>query len=237
MIKFDTKNIFQPTGTASILLNFAPDGKHGCYNKCSFCHWKDWKDLKHMVYSNEDLIEFCKYNRHCKVSLAGGGDPLWEFETNYPELRRMIDCLRNDCDKNVEIITTNIRTAVENYENGKLSDCSFCFSIETISDEIIKLLSKIPKEKIRISVLYDPVGSSKKDSEYLDRYIRTYSEYVGTICIRMDYFNNTPHSEYLEMRHKFARYPQVVFMEKCCYQLSLLGDRICTTADIDELIK
>lgn len=237
MIRFETEHIFQTIGTGSILLNFAPDGQHGCYKKCSFCHWKDWKDLKHMVYSNEDLIEFCKYNRSAKVSFSGGGDPLWEFDTNYPELRRMIDCLKNDCGKEVEIITTNIQTAVENYENGKLSDCLFCFSIETISDEIVNLLSRIPKEKMRISVLYDPVGNVKKNSEWLEEYIRVYSPYIETICVRMDYFNDTPHSEYTEMRHRFARYKNVIFMEKCCYQISLLGDRICTTADIDELIK
>ena len=152
--------------TRNIILNFSSkDSPHGCKFSCSFCNWKHLK--KSLVPRNEDIDRFLEGFKGYKVILSGGGDPLFEYERNKSELKRIIDHIHKKGFL-VEVITREFDAIKENLVELKNLVDLWSFSIENVDEKYKSIMKLIgDRESIRISKI---LSNDPKIPEYIDYY-------------------------------------------------------------------
>ena len=80
------------TQNRSVIVNFADkDKRHGCRFTCNFCSWKSRAEHVGDVYPTEDgLTRLLEGFRGYKVTISGGGDPLYDLENNLGRLLKLV---------------------------------------------------------------------------------------------------------------------------------------------------
>lgn len=101
-----------------IFLNFVgDDGTIGCRFKCKFCCWANSGFNKRLCPTNEEITEYLNtyfprllFNEQpLEVHISGGGDPLYDYDTNKQELLRIIKCIKSfGC--TISIVTREMAT-------------------------------------------------------------------------------------------------------------------------------
>ena len=81
------------TQNRSVIVNFADDEtQFGCRFKCKFCSWRDRATAAGDIYPTyESLKQFLDGFLGYKVTISGGGDPLFKAEQNWTRLYQLVD--------------------------------------------------------------------------------------------------------------------------------------------------
>ena len=127
----------------SIITNF------GCNNSCWYCVWKnhplsrckdktDWRML-------EDFLRKGRYNGRDKVSVSGGGDPLYRYEENKEWWNRLFAITRQLRMK------IDVHTRERLFDNdfwNKINRCSFSSDMLFEDEDFLHYLCKVVKLRI-----------------------------------------------------------------------------------------
>lgn len=154
----------------SIITNF------GCEHKCWYCIWKrhslskiesdfDFKKIRDFVNSNKGKAD--------KVSISGGGDPLYDFENNRHSFWDKIFCIVNDTKMNLDI-----HTRVRLYDDTfwkKIHKVALSSDSLEEDKEYIEYLSKLTK----VRVVHVVTEFTTKDL------IQSYSSYLSDKGIQL----------------------------------------------------
>ena len=97
----------QPKPNFSILVNWRTKG-FGCAKTCTHCGWKDSPFLPHGMQAKEAIADFVDKCDKSFITISGGGDPLYRFDENYPQLLAMIRIIK-DRGLKVRIITREVQ--------------------------------------------------------------------------------------------------------------------------------
>lgn len=80
------------TQNRSVIVNFADEEtQFGCRFKCKFCSWRDRATAAGDIYPTyEGLRKFLDGFLGYKVTISGGGDPLFKAEQNWTRLYELV---------------------------------------------------------------------------------------------------------------------------------------------------
>ena len=103
----------------------------GCPFQCEYCNWKshslittfDWPSL-------QDVENFLKDFKGDKVTISGGGEPLFNYGKDSP-LNEILKTIKSLGFK-TEIITRDYATAIDNIDAGNLKIDSLSISFDPI---------------------------------------------------------------------------------------------------------
>ena len=171
----------ESTYNRNILLNFSDNGKHGCRFNCPFCSWKNQECMEHdMIPTLENIDDFCEYRNFVgyKVTISGGGDPLFQYEKNKDTLIGIIKRI-NKNGYLADVITKEI-DVVKNSPELKEMVNMFSFSEEKLNPNLLSLCKTLPLS--RISIIFN-----SENYKYLNEYIQYYLDDVDLIYIREDF--------------------------------------------------
>ena len=198
--------------TIAICLNFAEDNKQGCDAGCKFCHWRSLNFNPYLCPTNELLIEFInKFSREDGiVELTGGGDPLYNFEKNKYEIKRLIDVIIS-CNRQPKIVTKKINI-VKQYINTKFLKgvLHYSFSCEDLSEDNLTFFQSLLAKniKVRVSKIYN-FGNDQSTVNYQDIYktINFYNKLNNSnfrLTLRSNY--SFPNFDFRTERTKLNKY-------------------------------
>lgn len=77
----------------TIIVNWKARG-FGCSKVCSYCNWRDSTLLPQGSQTVEAISAFIKQCQKSFITISGGADPLYEFETYAPKLLSMIQIIQ-----------------------------------------------------------------------------------------------------------------------------------------------
>jgi len=219
------------TYNRNIILNFSENGKHGCRFNCKFCSWKNRIEVKSdIVPTMEDIDKFCKFHDFLgyKVTISGGGEPLFNYDKNKEKLFEIIKRI-NKNGLLVDIITKELNVVYENQDLRDLVNV-WSFSEEKINEELLKVLKVVNGS--RISKIFNKDDETKED---LEEYINYYLPHTDMIYIREDFnkcdFNDEKSKEIINyILKKFPKKynPQIVFLrnDNCSNNYFLINNKV-----------
>jgi organic radical activating enzyme len=215
------------TMNRSIILNFSDDGKHGCRFNCSFCSWKDREEVtRDLTPSSSNVSEFLKGYEGYKVTLSGGGDPLYEFTKNWTRLIELIQTI-NDEGFIVDIVTKELDIILKFHKILNPWIAQWNFSEEVKNPKLLEVLKLVPFA--RVSKIFN--RNNPNNIQNIINYIEYYKDYATKIYIRED-FNDRCYNEpriigQLTELHKTYG-DKVVFLPNsvCSYNYFLVGNEI-----------
>jgi hypothetical protein len=176
------------TMNRSIILNFPrADGSHGCRFSCDFCSWKDTKEVMGDLTPTPGAVaEFLADYQGYKVTLSGGGDPLFDYERNGPRLRALAEQLHG-LGLLVEVVTKEIALVDRRLEELSEFVDAWSFSEEKRTTLLHRLLARTPLA--RVSKVLGPRDRPGDLMSYADFYA-----YGGAyqVLLREDYLSPLP---------------------------------------------
>ena len=171
------------TQNRSVLVNFADDEtQFGCRFKCKFCSWRDRATAAGDIYPTyEGLKQFLDGFLGYKVTISGGGDPLFRLDQNWTRLYQLVDWIHR-LGYLAEVVTKETHL-VRNTLNA--SPCviakrpglwqtvynidSYSLSYESHSPKIVEEVREISKHRlVRVSKVCSP-GFSGRNRQFPDR--------------------------------------------------------------------
>jgi len=200
----------------SIITNF------GCDHDCWYCIWKQHPD-QHMKQETDwqQLEQFLVANQSKgKVSVSGGGDPLYNYQNNKEWWERLLDL----CEKYAILVDIHTRTKIDDSELFERIN-RVCFSVEYIdivaNQDYLEWLSIYTKVR-----LVNVIG---RVIEYLP--------YLVTICKMYKYqLTFKPligFDGYLEnfnkCKHYYRNKPEIIFLDNIDYNIYYFPDNSIRT--------
>ena len=183
------------TQNRSVIVNFADDEtQFGCRFKCKFCSWRDRATAAGDIYPTyEGLKQFLDGFLGYKVTISGGGDPLFKLEQNWTRLYQLVDWI-HELGFLAEVVTKETHL-VRNTLNA--SPCviakrpgmwqtvqnvdSYSLSYESHSPKIVEEVREISKHRlVRVSKVCSP-GFSDRNRQFPDREWN----FIGQYCAAM----------------------------------------------------
>lgn len=158
--------------------NFSVVTNFGCAKRCFFCAFANHRLKKERREIDWDYLDWC-VGRFTgpKVSVSGGGDPLFELERNFQTLERIVSVCRNhgrqvDLHTNEDLLD---RVAVIKSLGFHQVVLSTHMILEVRKEELTRLLEF---SRVRAVVVY--VG---QDSDWVRRWIQFYL-FVPKLTVR-----------------------------------------------------
>ena len=164
------------TRNRSIIVNFADDlTRFGCRFKCKFCSWRDRAtELGDIAPTKTAVERFLDGFQGYKVTISGGGDPLFKLGQNWMRLYELINWI-HDLGFLVEIVTKE--TAIARILlDGDLTSAhpgmtetvhqidQFSLSYEEATIRALSEVSAISKHRlVRVSKVCSPGFSERTD--------------------------------------------------------------------------
>jgi hypothetical protein len=104
------------TQNRTVIVNYADETtRFGCRFDCSFCSWKERAEEQGDIYPTRDgLQSFLKGFEGYKVTLSGGGDPLYDLDRNGTRLRTLVDWI-HELGFLVEVVTKETRNVAMSF--------------------------------------------------------------------------------------------------------------------------
>ena len=137
----------------SIITNF------GCHFNCWYCVWKNHKLKKHNNFDYNKLEDFLiTHKNKGKVSISGGGDPLYNYFENIKFWIWLIDICKKH---NIKIdIHTRTKLTKQNFWRKHIHRC--VFSLDQITSDITEYLIYLSHlTKLRITHTVTQYTTSK----------------------------------------------------------------------------
>jgi organic radical activating enzyme len=191
----------------SIITNF------GCNSNCWYCIWKGHPDRDVKIDTDwGKLKDFLAAHKHLKkVSISGGGDPLYNFDKNYEWWKRLFKCC-SILDLKIDIHTRE-----------KLYDSYFWKKINKVvisSDKLNLdrdyLLYLLIHTKLRISHVVTPYTTE----EVVKEYIKFSNRYNCQLTFK-ELAKYKDNGRYKELKKKFH---DVYFLDDCDYNIYYFPD-------------
>ena len=183
------------TQNRSVIVNFADEEtQFGCRFKCKFCSWRDRAVEAGDIYpTRERLTEFLDGFLGYKVTISGGGDPLYLMQRNAGRLQQLVSWIhelgflvevvtketslvRNmlNCTPQVAVFHSATHAAVTGID-------AFSLSYESHSPGIVSEVKDIAKHRlVRVSKVCSP-GFSDRNRQFPDREWN----FIGQYCAAM----------------------------------------------------
>lgn len=95
----------------TIIVNWKERG-FGCAKACTYCNWRGSPMLPQGAQSVEQIRSFIRQCDKSFITISGGGDPLYRFDENFPELLSMADTIKAEGFK-VRVITREVQHVVK----------------------------------------------------------------------------------------------------------------------------
>lgn len=172
-----------------IFVNFSENNQHGCDLKCSFC---EWSRLNYGVYyspSNSDLQMLHDVFPNDKFwQISGGGDPLYHYEKNRSELKRIIDFAHSRGHR-IELLTKKLDVALKYFD--ELNDLvdSWYFSVNETPSPMFLEFSKKVQGNVRVNLVLNHTSYEKLSIKKIKEIVDAYSPYVKRINLRENYLH------------------------------------------------
>lgn len=183
------------TMNRSVIVNYADDEvRFGCRFKCKFCSWRSRAIEAGDIYpTRERLAEFLDGFLGYKVTISGGGDPLYLMQRNAGRLKQLIDWI-HEMGFIVEVVTKetslvrnmlNCTPQVAAFHSATYAAVdaidSFSLSYESHSPAIVKEVKDIAAHRlVRVSKVCSP-GFSERNRQFPDREWN----FIGQYCAAM----------------------------------------------------
>jgi hypothetical protein len=262
-VMFQTKRKFvfdESTQNRTIIINFTTeDNRFGCRFNCRFCSWKEKAiEIGNIVPSLDAIDRFLSNFDGYKVTLSGGGDPLFDLATNGEKLLDIIHHIHRRGFL-VEIITKELNLvsdACKTYDNEQIEKSfihqiirevdSWSFSIESSSSKVMTKLMQItsglnnlPNDHLAVGVL-NPKRLVRVSKVFLNGSNVSYlKDYIHDICytgiskilIREDFNKPINPKDYANVQNVIKQYgPIVRFLRtvECSNNLFLINETIST---------
>jgi len=182
----------------SILLNYE-EGKHGCRFACDYCGWRTHAMGRSLsIPTPGEMTSFLKEFDGYRVTLSGGGDPLYEPNKNGQVFVSILDVLF-DLGFLTTVITREYREAVR-YPRELVHQ--WCFSVDSCQTDARTALHDLGYGvQKRVAIVFDP----DKDPSWYLSLARFYLEGelpAHTLTIREDMLTNN-------FRHKPTYIPHL----------------------------
>ncbi len=183
------------TMNRSVIVNYADDEtRFGCRFKCKFCSWRSRAiDAGDIYPARERLAEFLDGFLGYKVTISGGGDPLYLMQRNAGRLQQLVDWI-HELGFLVEVVTkeTSLVRNMLNYtpqvaafhsatHAAVTGIDSFSLSYESHSQGIVNEIRDITRHRlVRVSKVCSP-GFSDRNRQFPDREWN----FIGQYCAAM----------------------------------------------------
>lgn len=199
----------------SIITNF------GCAANCWYCVWKQHPLRQHFQnVENTDwkkLENFLKTHKHKnKVSISGGGDPLYQFTENQIWWEQLI----NLCKKHNLLIDIHTREKLKNDNFWKfINRCSF--SSDQLKNDIqyLKYLTTLTKTRIT------HVVTSQTKPINIEEYINFCTSFNAQFTLK-ELFKFNDHQRYQQLKNQ---YPNLFYLDHNDYNLYYMPNNTITT--------
>ena len=185
----------QRTQNRSVIVNFADDEtRFGCRFRCKFCSWRDRAtQMGDIAPTREGLRAFLDGFAGYKVTISGGGDPLYLLQRNAGRLQQLIDWI-HQLGFLAEVVTKET-AAVSNLLNYSplvasyhAASCravrdidSFSLSYEGHGPGTLREVKSISQHRlVRVSKVCTP-GFSDRNRQFADREW----DFIGQYCAAM----------------------------------------------------
>ena len=183
------------TMNRSLIVNMADETtSFGCRFKCTFCSWRDRATAAGDIFpTREGVTRFLEGFAGYKVTISGGGDPLFKLEQNWPRLRQLVDWV-HELGFLVEVVTketalvANLLNPSGAFLAARRDMCdavqaidAFSLSYEAHSQHIVEEVRAIASHRpVRVSKVCTP-GFSRKNREVNGREW----DFLGQYCAAM----------------------------------------------------
>ena len=183
------------TQNRSVIVNYADeDTRFGCRFKCKFCSWRDRAVEAGDIYpTRERLTEFLDGFLGYKVTISGGGDPLYLMQRNAGRLQQLVSWI-HELGFLVEVVTKetslvrnmlNCTPQVAAFHSATHAAVTgidaFSLSYESHSLGIVSEVKDIAKHRlVRVSKVCSP-GFSNRNRQFPDRA----RNFIGQYCAAM----------------------------------------------------
>jgi hypothetical protein len=183
------------TMNRSVIVNYADeDTRFGCRFRCKFCSWRERAiDAGDIYPTKERLAEFLEGFAGYKVTISGGGDPLYLLQRNAKRLKQLVDWI-HELGFLVEVVTKetssvrnllNYSPLVAGYHAAACDAVraidAFSLSYESHSTGIVKEVQDITKHRlVRVSKVCTP-GFSKRNRQFPNGEW----DFIGQYCAAM----------------------------------------------------
>jgi hypothetical protein len=155
------------TKNRTIIINWA-DEKHnfGCRFKCKFCSWRNRAEETGDIAPTKDAVrKFLAGFQGTMVTISGGGDPLFDYELNWPRLAELVNWI-HELGYLVEVITkeTDLVSKMIDQEGCIANIDAWNFSFENATRFIENQIHRIAlKRMVRVSKVCSPGFSTHMD--------------------------------------------------------------------------
>jgi hypothetical protein len=185
----------------TIIVNYSRPGQEfGCRFNCRFCSWKPRAlEIGDIFPTESGLDELLSNYAGYKVTISGGGDPLFELERNINRFTWLVDAI-HDRGFLVEVITKEIplvAKSVNSTENTAIdlaiqSVDFWSLSIEGISDEKGRQIKAITDAgyQVRVSRVALPGRLGKEGIQNIIDWIVFYQKCGIYLAVIREDFNN-----------------------------------------------
>lgn len=230
---FHTQRSIAPgegTKNRSIIINWADDqNQHGCRFSCKFCSWKEHaRRIGRIVPSPNAIADFLQGFSGYKVTLSGGGDPLYNLKDNLDELMQIVETI-HELGCLVEVVTKEISVVASTHNTLLREIDMWSFSTESRNPCVRDTIQQVDLSRLsKVIVPGDP------GNQHLPEYIQYYLDSDNgpyQILLREDYFGRpTPAdipfiNEAIQLGQGRVRFlPNAL----CADNLFLINDKIHT---------
>lgn len=220
----------------SVFVNFSKNNTFGCDQHCPFCEWTKQNFNTYYCPSKEDLKLFNNnFPDDEKWQISGGGDPLYNFEENWPKLKELINNIHSLGHK-VQILTRKIDVVNKYFDILKDYVDYWYFSVDyTISSDLKSVSSKLTLEHTYVNLVLNIKEDESLNWEKIEQTIKEYEPYVNSIIFRNNFIHPISHKLYREVREKLKNISEKTrFIPHSTSSIVLFLGKIMTCKQIDE---
>ena len=230
---FHTQRSIAPgegTKNRSIIINWADhQNQHGCRFSCKFCSWREHaRRIGRIAPSPDAIADFLQDFSGYKVTISGGGDPLYNLEDNLKDLMQIVDTI-HELGFLVEVVTKEIALVRSIHNTSLRSIDMWSFSTESRNPLIKEAIQQVDLSRLSKVIIPGDPGN-----QHLPEYIKYYTDGDRgpyQILLREDYFGRpTPAdipfiNEAIQLGQGRVRFlPNAL----CADNLFLINDKIHT---------
>ena len=204
------------TKNRTIIVNFAHENQpFGCRFTCGFCSWRKRATMMGDICpTTSGIAEFLAGYEGYKVTISGGGDPLYQVESmlsdNCERLQKIVDTI-HDLGYIVEVITKEVDTVVRalKTQGTTLPATALIKSIDmwSLSFENTGIAGRLSVETIsehrlvRVSKVCSPGCASGDNIERLQAYVQMFID-AGAyqVILREDFFKSPSDADLVEIK-------------------------------------
>jgi len=172
---------------STIVVNYS-NTKFGCSRACKYCNWYKSPFLPNHTYDWDLMDRFIKNTQKSFVTISGGGDPLFNIDTEPDNLFTLIKILKliKSSGKNTRIITREINKI--HLIPAELID----YISLSVDQQVLKELTEIilPEKIIyELTVVAPPNGDEKSLEQFLASVVNLKNVYNLPVTVRQNINN------------------------------------------------